>query len=115
MVSRLQAEWWGEVERVSNPSTGPQVGVGIALLVIDLLAVALLLYGYGIHGWADGYNGGNTPEAPRFAWRAMWCLAGGAAVTGGGLLAVRWHIPGTVQILILGGGAMLFASLAARS
>ncbi|WP_437015841.1 hypothetical protein [Streptomyces sp. enrichment culture] len=99
---------------MSKPPTGPQVGVGIALFVIDLLVFAWLLYGYGISGWADGHNGGDTPQAPGFARRAMWFLAGGAAVTGGGLLALRWRIPGTVQLLVLGGGALLFASLAAR-
>lgn len=105
----------GGVERVSKPSTGLQAGVSIALLVIDLLVLAWLLYGYGIYGWADGHDEGNPPEAPEFAARAMWFLAGGAAVTGGGLLALRWHISGTVQLLVLGGGAVLFASLAARS
>ncbi len=98
---------------MNNPSTGRQVGASVALLVIDLLAMAWLLYGYGISGWADSLNGGNAPEAPDFARRAMWFLAGGAAVTGGGLLALRWHIPGTVQLLILGCGAGAFAYLAA--
>ncbi|MEV6005039.1 hypothetical protein AB0M25_38960 [Streptomyces griseomycini] len=103
------------MEFVNNPSTGLQVGVSVALLVVDLLVLVGLLYGFGIYGWADGFNGGNAPEAPGFAWRAMWFLAGGAAVTGGGLLALRWPVPGTVQLLTLGGGAVLFACLAASA
>ena len=102
----------GGVERVSNPSTGLQVGVSVALLVIDLLAVAGLLYGFVMYAWADDFRGGYAPEAPKFAWRVMWFLTGGAAVTGGGLLALRWPIPGTVQLLTLGCGAVLFACLA---
>ncbi|MGW0550282.1 hypothetical protein [Streptomyces altiplanensis] len=98
---------------MNNPSTGRQVGASVALLVIDLLAMAWLLYGYGISGWADSFDGDNAPEAPSFARRAMWFLAGGAAVTGGGLLALRWHIPGVVQLLTLGCGAGAFAYLAA--
>ncbi|MFG3032649.1 hypothetical protein ACGFZJ_29535 [Streptomyces sp. NPDC048253] len=107
----------GGVERVSNPSTGLQVGVSVALFAIDLLPLAWLLYGFGIYCWADGFRGGggNAPEAPKFALRAMWFLAGGAAITGGGLLTLGWPIPGTVQLFTLGGGAVLFACLAASS
>jgi hypothetical protein len=50
-----------------------------------------------------------------FARRAMWWTAGGALVTGGGLLASRWRIPGAVQIVVLGVGALQFHSLAART
>lgn len=36
-------------------------------------------------------------------------LADGAIVTGGGLLALRWRIPGIVQLVVLGAGAGLLA------
>ncbi|MFD8592941.1 hypothetical protein ACFV1B_25905 [Streptomyces sp. NPDC059637] len=98
-------------ERTGGPSAGRQAGVAAVLLLIDLMVIAWLLYGYGITGWADNYDDANAPEA---ALRATWILAGGAAVTGGGLLASRWRVPGAVQLLVLGGGAAMFALLAAR-
>jgi hypothetical protein len=99
---------------VNKPSTGRQVGVSLALLLTDLLAIAWLLYGYGMTGWADSYDETNAPEAPQVAKQAMWFLVGGAVVTGGSLLALGWRISGTVQLLILGGGAAVFALFAAR-
>ncbi|WP_371670582.1 hypothetical protein OG985_24965 [Streptomyces sp. NBC_00289] len=101
-------------KRANRPSAGQQVGVGAALLLIDLLVIAWLLYGYGMTGWADTYDEPNPPDAPRVARQAMWFLAAGAVVTGGGLLALGWRISGTVQLLLLGGGAGVFALLAAR-
>ncbi|MFV8183956.1 DUF6234 family protein [Streptomyces sp. AF1B] len=108
----------GMVVRVrpgGDPSTGEQVGVSVALLVIDLMVVAYLLFiRYGMTGWADGYDSGNPPEAPGEALRGMWLLAGGAVVSGGGLLVLGWRIPGVVQLVVLGTGAGLLACLAAR-
>ncbi|WP_280892571.1 hypothetical protein [Streptomyces sp. LBL] len=60
-----------------------------------------------------GINGGNPPNAPKEALLGMWLLLGGAVVTGGGLLALGWHIPGIVQLVVLGVGAGLLTSLAA--
>ncbi|MEU9148988.1 DUF6234 family protein [Streptomyces sp. NPDC048417] len=97
----------------SQPSTGQQIGVTAALLVIDLLVIAYLWLRYGMSGWADSYDPGNPPSAPKEALRGMWLLVGGAVVTGGGLLALRWRIPGTVQLVVLGVAAGLLASLAA--
>ncbi|MFD1832529.1 MULTISPECIES: hypothetical protein [Streptomyces] len=96
----------------AEPSTGRQLGVGAGLLLIDLAAIAWLLYGYGITGWADSYDQVNAPEAPRVARQAMWLLALGAAASGGGLLALRWRIAGTVQLVVLGCAAAAFACLA---
>ncbi|WP_255311000.1 DUF6234 family protein [Streptomyces viridosporus] len=98
------------MRRESRPSTGRQAGVAAALLLIDLMVIAWLLYGYGMTGWADGYDTSNPPDAPRAARQAMWFLTGGAALTGGGLLVLGWRIPGTLQLLLLGGAATLFAS-----
>ncbi|MFF0336782.1 hypothetical protein ACFYUM_29855 [Streptomyces fimicarius] len=87
----------------------------MALLVIDLMAIAwLVIIQYGISSWADNYNGGNPPSAPREALRGMWLLAGGALVTGGGLLALGWRGPGLMQLVVLGVGAGLLAYFAAR-
>jgi hypothetical protein len=98
----------------SKPSTGQQVGVSVALLVIDLMVVAYLLFlRYGMTSWADSYDSANPPSAPGEAWRGMWLLVGGAVVTGGGLLVLRWRIPGVVQLVVLGVGAALLACLAA--
>ncbi|MFE8014266.1 hypothetical protein ACFU3O_16185 [Streptomyces antibioticus] len=98
-----------------EPSTGEQLGVGVALLVIDLMVIAYLFFiRYGMTGWADAYNGGNPPDAPREALRGMWLLAGGAVVTGCGLLALGWRIPGVVQLIVLGVGAGLLACFAVR-
>ncbi|WP_394329332.1 hypothetical protein [Nocardiopsis sp. CNR-923] len=74
----------------------------------------LVLIQYGMAGWADSYDSGNPPRAPQEALRGMWILAGGAVVTGGGLLALGWRIPGLVQLVVLGVGAGLLAYLAAR-
>ncbi|CAL9303172.1 hypothetical protein SUDANB148_03608 [Streptomyces sp. SudanB148_2056] len=86
----------------------------MAFLVIDLLVIAYLLFiRYGMTGWADAYDGHNPPDAPKEALRGMWLLIGGAVVTGGGLLALGWRIPGVVQLVVLGVGAGLLACLAA--
>ncbi|MFJ4014477.1 hypothetical protein, partial [Streptomyces sp. NPDC090026] len=69
---------------------------------------------YGMSSWADSYNGGNPPSAPKEALRGMWILVGGAVVTGGGLLALGWRIPSLVQLVVLGAGAGLLAYFAAR-
>jgi len=98
-----------EVKRRSKPSTSQQVGVSVALLLVDLMVIAWLAYGYGMTGWADSFNEPNPPEAPEVARQAMWFLGGSAVVTGGGLLALGWRISGTVQLLLLGGGAGVFA------
>ncbi|MFE4965697.1 DUF6234 family protein [Streptomyces sp. NPDC056660] len=98
----------------SRPSTGEQIGVAVALLVVDLIVIGYLWLRYGMTGWADSYDQGNPPSAPREALRGMWFLVGGAVVTGGGLLALRWRIPGTVQLVVLGVAAGLLGCLAAR-
>ncbi|MET9903453.1 hypothetical protein [Streptomyces sp. NPDC006446] len=103
------------MERGNEPSTGAQVMISVLLLGVDLMVIAWLLYGYGITGWADGYDEGNAPEAPEVAWRGMWILAGGAVVTGGGLVALRLRVMGVVQLIVLGAGALLFHSLAAHA
>lgn len=98
-----------------EPSIGEQVGVSVALLVIDLMVIAwLVIIQYGVSSWADNYNGGNPPSAPKEALRGMWLLAAGALVTGGGLLALGWRVPGLVQLVVLGAGAGLLAYFAAR-
>ncbi|MER5951356.1 DUF6234 family protein [Streptomyces sp. NPDC001904] len=97
------------------PSTGAQVGVGVALLIVDLMVIAyLVLLRYGMTGWADSFDSVNPPDAPREALRGMLLLLGGAVVTGGGLLALGWRIPGVVQLIVLGAAAGLLACLAAR-
>ncbi|MEU4098748.1 hypothetical protein [Streptomyces sp. NPDC026673] len=100
-------------KRTERPSAGRQIGLGLALLLMDLLVIAWLLYGYAMTGWADAYDDADAQDAPRAARQAMWFLTCGAVVTGGGLLALRWRICGVLQLLVLGGGAVAFA-LAAR-
>lgn len=98
-----------------EPSTGEQVGVSVALLVIDLMVIAYLVFiRYGMTGWADAHDRRNSPEAPREALRGMWLLVGGAVVTGGGLFVLGWRIPGVVQLIVLRVGAGLLACFAAR-
>ncbi|MGW4994899.1 hypothetical protein ACWEQ3_46205 [Streptomyces mirabilis] len=100
------------MERGSEPSTGQQVGVSLALLILDLMVIAWLVFRYGMTGWADSHDQGNLPRAPKMAWQGMWLLVGGAVVTGGGLLALRWRTPGIMQLIVLGVGAGLLAALA---
>ncbi|MHB9756530.1 DUF6234 family protein [Streptomyces sp. BYX5S] len=98
-----------------EPSTGEQVGVSVALLVIDLMVIAYLLFlRYGMTGWADAYDSLNPPDAPREALRGMGFLLGGAVVTGGGLLVLGWRVPGVIQLVVLGVGAGLLAYVAVR-
>jgi hypothetical protein len=100
------------MERGSEPYIGAQVMVGVLLLAVDLAYIAGLWFFYGFAGGTD--DGSIAPATQMFAWRTMWYLAGGAVVTGGGLLALRWRIPGVVQLIVLGIGAIEFHSLAAR-
>jgi hypothetical protein len=100
------------MERGSRPHVGAQVMVGVLLLAVDLVYIAGSWFGYGLAGWTD--DGSISPEAQRFAWQAMWYLAGGAVITGGGLLALGWRVPGVMQLIVLGIGALEFHSLAAR-
>ncbi|GAB3175692.1 hypothetical protein GCM10027162_22920 [Streptomyces incanus] len=100
------------MRQANEPSAGQQIGVSVALLVIDLMVIAWMVYGYGIAGWADGYesDSASPSSASRVASQASWLLGGGAVLTGGGLLALGWRIPGVVQLVVLGGGATLFSS-----
>ncbi|MGC0344312.1 hypothetical protein RKD20_009346 [Streptomyces sp. SLBN-8D4] len=100
------------MKRGSGPSIGQQVGVSLALLVLDLMVIAWLVFRYGMTGWADSYDQDNLPGAPKMAWQGMWLLVGGAVVTGGCLLALRWRTPGIMQLTVLGVGAGLLAALA---
>ncbi|WP_244291545.1 DUF6234 family protein [Streptomyces subrutilus] len=84
----------------------------MALLIPDLMAIAWLVFGYGMAGWADGYDQDSVPGAPKVAWQGMWILVGGAVITGGGFLALRWRVTGIMQALVLGIGAGLLAALA---
>ncbi|MGW0855862.1 DUF6234 family protein [Streptomyces sp. NPDC002690] len=97
----------------ARPSTGRQAGLSAVLLVVDLIVIGWLVFRYGMTGWADSYDDGNPPEAPHEAMRATWILFGAAVVTGGGFHLLRWRTCGTVQLLVLGAGAALLASLAA--
>jgi hypothetical protein len=103
------------MRQTNEPSTGQQIGVSVALLVIDFMLIAWSVYGVGMAGWADSYESdGVVPSsASRAASQALWLLGGGAVLTGGGLLALGWRIPGVVQLVVLGGGAVLVSSLAA--
>lgn len=101
-------------ERGNRPSTGLQVAIGALLLVLDLLVIAWLVYGYGITGWADSYDEVNAPEAPGVARQGAWILAGAAVVTGGALLALRLRVTAAVQLAVLGAGALLLHTLAVR-
>ncbi|MFI0742280.1 hypothetical protein ACH4PU_30040 [Streptomyces sp. NPDC021100] len=103
----------GEARR-ARPSIGQEVGLSLALLLLDLLVMAWLFYGYGITAWADGYATPGSREAPGVARQAVWVLAGGAVVTGGGLLALRRPVAGAFQLLVLGTAAAFFADLASR-
>ncbi|MEU0739511.1 hypothetical protein [Streptomyces sp. NPDC006134] len=98
--------------QANEPSTGQQIGVSVALLVIDFLVIAWTVYSYGIAGWADSYDSDSASpsSASGVASQASWLLVGGAVVTGGGLLALGWRIPGIVQLVVLGGAAALFSS-----
>ncbi|MFC4517595.1 hypothetical protein [Streptomyces ehimensis] len=103
----------GDTKR-TRPSIGQEVGLSLALLLLDLMVVFWLFYGYGITAWADGYDTPNSPEAPGVARQAAWVLAGGAVVTGTGLIALRRPIAGTFQLLVLGTAVTFFADLASR-
>ncbi|MFD6425069.1 DUF6234 family protein [Streptomyces sp. NPDC060198] len=97
----------------SRPSTGRQAGISVVLLVVDLIVIGWLVFRYGMTGWADSYDDDNPPDAPSEAVRATWLLFGAALVTGGGFHLLRRRTCGTVQLLVLGAGAALLASLAA--
>ncbi|MGA5008864.1 hypothetical protein ACPCDX_28245 [Streptomyces koyangensis] len=99
---------------MGEPSALRQVAVAVLFFVVDLALIASLVRIYGWTGWADTWDPVNAPEAPGIAWRAVWILAGGAVVTGVGLLVLRWRIPAAVQVSILGAGSVLFACLAVR-
>lgn len=103
------------MRQANEPSTGMQIGVSAALLVIDFMLITWSVFGVGTAGWADGYesDGVAPSSASRAASQAWWLLGGGAVLTSGGLLALGWRIPGIVQAVVLGGGAVLVSSLAA--
>ncbi|MEV0302536.1 hypothetical protein [Streptomyces prasinus] len=103
------------MRRANEPSTGQQIGMSVALLVLDFMLIAWSVYGVGMAGWADSYGSdGVAPSSvSQAASQAWWLLGGGAVLTGGGLLALGWRIPGIVQLVVLGGGMMLVSSLAA--
>ncbi|MEV5151620.1 hypothetical protein AB0K81_06785 [Streptomyces werraensis] len=99
----------GETPPADEPSTGPQIGVSVALLLADLMLIAGSVYCVGTAGWADSY--GSDSVAASGAAQAMWLLGGSAVLTGGGLLALGWRIPGIVQLVVLGVGAALVSAM----
>ncbi|GGY20286.1 DUF6234 family protein [Streptomyces djakartensis] len=103
------------MRQAKGPSTGREIGVSVVLLVLDLMVIAWMVYGYGMAGWADSYesDSANATRASEVASQASWILGGGAVLTGGGLLALGWRIPGVVQLVVLGVGAVQFSSVAA--
>ncbi|MGW3684445.1 hypothetical protein [Streptomyces prasinus] len=103
------------MRRANEPSTGQQIGMSVALLVLDFMLIAWSVYGVGMAGWADSYESdGVAPSSVSQAVsQTWWLLGGGAVLTGGGLLALGRRIPGIVQLVVLGGGMMLVSSLAA--
>ncbi|MEQ8145827.1 hypothetical protein [Streptomyces sp. OP7] len=105
----------GETHPADEPSTGPQIGVGVALLLVDLMLIAGSVYCVGMAGWAVGYESGGSAVsgAAQTAAQAMWLLGGGAVLTGGGLLALGWRVPGIVQLVVLGVGAALVSAMGA--
>lgn len=110
-MERRRAE---DAERMSEPSALRQIAVAVVLLIADLAVIAWFLWSCSWTGWRDNWNPQDVPEAPRIAWRAVWILAGAAAVTGVGLVALRWRISGVVQLSVLGVGVVIFACLAVR-
>ncbi|WP_340561745.1 hypothetical protein [Streptomyces sp. GSL17-111] len=98
-----------------EPSTGQKAAAVVLLLLADLFVVGCLLWGYLWTGWGDGWNEGHPPEAPRLAREFMWYLAGSAVVTAGALIAFGRGAYAAVQLVVLGGGAALFAALATRT
>ncbi|MEU5465228.1 hypothetical protein ACH41C_30035 [Streptomyces althioticus] len=105
----------GEMAPAEDSSTGPQIGVSVALLLVDLMLIAGSVYCVGIAGWADSYesDGSAASGASQTAAQAMWLLGGGAVLTGGGLLALGWRTPGIVQLVVLGVGAALVSAMGA--
>ncbi|MBT2876025.1 hypothetical protein HET67_32075 [Streptomyces sp. McG7] len=103
-----------DMRQADGPSTGRQIGVSVALLVIDLMFVAWAVFAVGMEGWADSFESdGVPPGAPRVASQAAWLLGGSAVLTGCGLLALRWRIPGILQLVVLGFGAALVSAMGA--
>lgn len=100
--------------RREGPSKRGDVGITVMMLLLDCLIVGWFLYAVGITGWADSYSPDGEPEAPGAAREAMWFLLAATVITGGGLLALRARIAGTVQLIVLGGCAALFAVASAR-
>ena len=95
------------MRQADGPSTGRQIGVGVALLVIDLMFVAWAVFAVGMEGWADSFESdGVPPGAPRVASQAAWLLGGSAVLTGRGL-------PGILQLVVLGFGAALVSAMGA--
>ncbi|WP_206317891.1 hypothetical protein [Streptomyces composti] len=100
------------MRRGDEPSTGVQVWASVMLVVADLMLIAWAVFGVGIAGWADSYEGdGASSGAAEAASDASWFLLGSGVLTGGGLLALGWRIPGIVQLVVLVGGAMLVSGL----
>lgn len=99
------------MRRTDGPAAGQQIGVSVALLVIDFMLIAWSVYGVGTAGRADSHESDGV--VPSSASRALWLLGGGAVLTGGGLLALGRRIPGIVQSVVLGFGALPVSSQAA--
>ncbi|MEU9336349.1 hypothetical protein AB0D49_24720 [Streptomyces sp. NPDC048290] len=102
-----------ETGRRRGPSGAAQAVACVALLCLDLLVVAWMWLAWGVTGWSDSYDPDNRADAPGVAQQAMWLLFGGAALSGGGLLALRWRAPGVLQLIVLGGAGAVAGSLAA--
>ncbi|BFO13907.1 hypothetical protein SHKM778_02950 [Streptomyces sp. KM77-8] len=64
------------MRRTNDPSTGQQIAVSAALLVIDLMLIGWSVYAVGMAGWADSYQSdGVAPSSvPEAMSQALWLL-----------------------------------------
>ncbi|QHA02100.1 hypothetical protein GQF42_00860 [Streptomyces broussonetiae] len=97
---------------MQRPAVWLDLGLTIALLPVSVMLVVWLGMHVMFSGDDFGSSGIRTAQAGR---RGAWICGCAAVVAGGGLMGLRLWIAGSVNLLVLGAAAVLFAGVAAQN
>ncbi|GAA1010295.1 hypothetical protein GCM10009564_27930 [Streptomyces thermogriseus] len=100
------------VDEPKGPSAGRQIGVCVALLLVDFMLIVWSAYAVGVAAWAGSFDSSTAASSTSEAALVALLLPGGGAVlAGGALLALGRRVPGIMQLVLLGSGALLVPSM----
>ncbi|TFV31309.1 hypothetical protein E4K10_01185 [Streptomyces sp. T1317-0309] len=93
----------------------PAWWLDLLVAIVLIPASGLFILWHGAHVLFSGEDFGNVGRRTAVAARrAAWISASAAVVAGGGLMALRLWVAGSVHLLLLGAATVLFAGVATQ-